>query len=394
MMTRRIFIISQHGYGLGHLSRSSALAAALQSCGDYEVTLFSGGQPIAAYIPPKKVDFVQLPPTRFITLTETKTLACESMDDDKSIEQVDELRSEIIMRYFHRLKPSAVITEYYPFAPERFGKTLDALLSASREEKSRCKMICSIRSVPIDATLASPMDVNHLLHKYYDHVLHHADKRLFSIDSLGDYVRLALDSVPCTQTGFICQHLPVQTADIRNDGGLLLSVGGGRDGYTYLQSWIEALKSVSIDNFFPVTVLCGPLMPASEVNELRTLIDERFNLYTTLVDTGELMRKACAVVSMSGYNTINEALHIGKPLLAFPRKGYLEQEMHVRSYFEKGLLLSGEEADSTDQIADLMRQLASFNPSFTPDFNGSESSVDVISSILGNTETSDISGQV
>jgi predicted glycosyltransferase len=393
-MTRRVFIISQHGFGLGHLSRSSALAAALQSSGDYEVTLFSGGQPIAEYIPPKKVDFVQLPPTRFITLTETNTLACEAMDDDKTVEQVDDLRSEIIMNYFYQLKPSAIITEYYPFAPERFGHTLDALLRASREEKSRCKMICSIRSVPIDATLASPADINHLLNKYYDHVLHHADERLFSIDSLGDYVSQALDSIPCTQTGFICQHLPVKAADVRSDGGLLLSVGGGRDGYTYLRSWIEALKSVSIDIFFPVTVLCGPLMPESEVNNLRTLIDKRFDLHTTLVDTSELMRKACAVVSMSGYNTINEALHIGKPLLAFPRKDYVEQEMHVRSYFEKGLLLSGEYADTIDQIADLMLQLASFKPSFKPDFNGSESSVDVIASILGDAGTRNISGQV
>jgi len=58
-----LLITFQYSNGIGHLTRCSALAAALSTVA--KVTLFSGGPPVAQATPPDGVDFVQLSATRW-----------------------------------------------------------------------------------------------------------------------------------------------------------------------------------------------------------------------------------------------------------------------------------------------------------------------------------------
>jgi predicted glycosyltransferase len=85
MMTRaniETFVISQHSWGIGHLTRASTIAKAFSSIS--HVTMFSGGRPVEGYSAPSDVDFVQIPAIR-------RPIA-SSEDFDQWVFVIDQLR--------------------------------------------------------------------------------------------------------------------------------------------------------------------------------------------------------------------------------------------------------------------------------------------------------------
>ena len=116
------FVIFQHSIGIGHLNRCSTLAQAL---GDIShVTMFSGGKPIAEYAAPSGVDFVQLPATQWNMVANASPVP---VDPQYTVAEIDRMRSELLVESYGRLRPRVVIVDYFPFSPQRFGKTLDEL---------------------------------------------------------------------------------------------------------------------------------------------------------------------------------------------------------------------------------------------------------------------------
>ena len=76
--------------------------------------------------------------------------------------------------------PAALVTEHYPFQPERLAGALDPLPGALRSMRHRLLMLASVRSLSYGPTQARPAQVRQLLSQHYDHVLHHTDPRAFA----------------------------------------------------------------------------------------------------------------------------------------------------------------------------------------------------------------------
>jgi predicted glycosyltransferase len=95
------FIIFQSLTGIGHLARSSTIAAALGSIS--HVTMLSGGRPVEGYLPPSGVDFVQLPAIRKDIADEATTV----IDPRYTMAEIERMRSELLVERYHRIKPSA-----------------------------------------------------------------------------------------------------------------------------------------------------------------------------------------------------------------------------------------------------------------------------------------------
>jgi predicted glycosyltransferase len=379
---RQVFIISQHSVGMGHLSRSTALAAAMAKGYGHRVTLFSGGRQIPGYVPPEGVNFIQLPVTE---RTRIGGVGFSALDSTMPLALVEARRSDILVEQFRLASPDAIIIEHYPFVPERFGQTLLALLEAAEASRPKPRLICSIRTLPISATQAAPEEINSMLRRHFDHVLHHADPRIFPLDSLDAYLKVALDGVPVTQTGFVMRHA-VAGRPPEKPAGLLLTVGGGRDGRPFLERWIAAARQAGQPAFFPLRVVCGPIMSPEDRACIRRLGASDVIIHEWLPDLAPAILASRAVVCMGGYNTINEAISLGKPVLAFPRGIAPEQRFQVRTLAEHGLLISAEDVADEARIGELMRRLLDFLPDFIPDFAGAHRSAKIINGLMEATE--------
>lgn len=389
------FIVFQHSNGVGHLTRCSALATAFRAIGP--VTLLSGGPPVQGYAPPAGVDFVQLPATRWDYAPGARVTP---LDPTQDAQAVDCARAAILVERLQRQRPRVVIIEYYPFAPARMGQTLQPLFEAIEALPTKPLVVCSIRTYPrlehLDADV-DPQWVNQQLRRHFDLVLHHVDGALFPRDALGAYVQAALADVPVVQTGFVRRALPAAQAQGAVQGlapgasaglvsgtssGLLLTVGGGSAaGALMLERWVEAARS-GAGMAVVLTLVCGPLMGESDRARVRRLRGADVHVHDQVADMDVLTAQAQAVVCLGGYNTLIEALSLGKPVLAFPSGPGADQAFQVRTFAARGLLLAGDPAMEQAQIAKLMRRLLSFKPASTIDVSGAQRSVQVVQQLL------------
>ncbi|PYJ03787.1 MAG: glycosyltransferase, partial [Verrucomicrobia bacterium] len=128
--------------------------------------------------------------------------------------------------------------------------------------------------------------------------------------------------------GFILRDLPmVDSAAIRQEHGLPLNgplivatVGGGFDGYPVLAATLDALEQLrpSIPDLAAILVT-GPFMPAEQRAALQARATASCRILAQ-ADAFQLMAAADAIVSMGGYNSVCEALAVGRPLVIVPRQ--------------------------------------------------------------------------
>ncbi len=372
------FIIFQHAWGTGHLTRASALASAFSSVS--HVTMFAGGRPIKGYSAPSGVDFVQLPPIGRSIADELPV----PFESEYSLAEIERMRSDILVAHYRRLRPRVVITEYFPFAPRRFGQTtLDALLHAIEKERHRPILVCSLRANPIvlpDIDV-DPASINAQLRKLFSCVLHHVDPQFFPLTSFGSYMQTALSGVSIWQTGFVRRPLTKVIRD-RPPTGILLTVGAGsRTGAKFLKRWIKAAKAGSPD-LSPIQAVCGPLMNPDDRECVRAEAAPYVTVHDWVSNMDELISASRAVVCLGGYNTLVESLSLKKPVLAFPVEAFGDQVFQVSALRAQGMLLMGEESQSDREITALMNQLPDFRARRPIDCNGAERSVEIISQLL------------
>ena len=371
-------IIFQSLTGVGHLTRCSAIAEALSSIS--HVTMFSGGKPVEGYSAPPDVDFIQLPATRRGPAAGAIPVP---VDPAYTLDEIEKMRSELLVDGYLRIKPRVVIIEFFPFSPNRFGKMANALFGAIDREQDRPIVICSLRAYPTRPwdTNADAAWINEQLRENFSCVLHHADSKLFPLTSLGSYIQSALSGISVWQTGFIRRPL-VQMSHDRPSNGLLLTVGGGSaHGAKLLKRWINAAKAGSRD-LFPINAVCGPLMDAGDRQSVRAEQDANITVHDWAANMDELMNSSRAVVCMGGYNTLVEALSLKKPVLAFPHSAQGDQVFQVGALHSQGMLLKGDPSQSDDEVTALMNKLLCFRPQHPIDCNGAERSVEIIKHLL------------
>jgi predicted glycosyltransferase len=371
------FLIFQYSNGIGHLNRCSTIAKAFSAIS--HVTMFSGGKPIAGYSAPLGVDFVQLAAIHWERTAESSPVP---VDPECTITEIEHMRSELLVQSYLRIRPQIIIIEYYPFAPKRFGKTLNELFDVINQEQNRPIVICSIRTYPrlwntdVDATW-----INEQLRKDFSFVLHHTDRKLFPLTSLGPYLQAALSGITVWQTGFIRRSFIGNDPD-RASSGLLLTVGGGSTrGATLLKRWINAARAGSPE-LFPINVVCGPMMDPKDRKIIHAEQDANVTVHDWVANTDDLLSSCRAVTCMGGYNTLVEALSLRKPVLAFPHSEMGDQGFQVDGLYAQGMLLKGDQSQSENEITALMNELLNFRPQHLIDSDGAERSVKIVEDLL------------
>jgi predicted glycosyltransferase len=137
-------------------------------------------------------------------------------------------------------------------------------------------------------------------------------------------------------------------AEVRAELGLrtgtlvLVTAGGGGDGYTVLRAYLDALRSdPPAAARFDSLLVTGPLMPREERDELEALVPRGLPVrLVEFVEDGMIaVASADAVVSMGGYNSIAEIMSAGRPALVVPRvEPRREQLIRAERLSRRGLL--------------------------------------------------------
>jgi predicted glycosyltransferase len=310
--------------GLGHLGLSLALAEALVESDEESTALVVTGSPaFAGMRVARRVDLLKLPTLPVDsqsqwTGTELRPLAHLALHSG----EVSALRSQISFATAQEFQPQVVVVDYRPLGRnDELVRTLGWL-----KQEGGCTMALGMWEVDDSADRLRrtwTADMLESVRDLYDLALVYGpsapgDVRIERLESVG---------VPVHHTDYVAAP-PAERGPTDIPGPyLLVSAGGGIDGFALLDAVIGAIQLRPLE--LPAVLVTGPMMPAAQVDRLRSAaagLDVRIERFRP--DMDELLAGARAVVSMAGYCTVAEILSSGKPALLVPRAVPREEQLN------------------------------------------------------------------
>ena len=376
----------QHSLGLGHLTRSLALARALSE--RFRVVLLSGGRVPGELALPPGVEVVGLPP---VGLAADGTLV--SRDRRRGLERAMELRREMIGDAYRRHRPRVVLIELFPFGRKKFRGELMPLLERADEDPSQPLVVCSLRDILVGRSDQREHDerASRLANRWFDAVLVHSDPRFARLEE-SFRPRTPL-RIPVHHTGFVVaprdRGRPADAPAATNGAGprrLLVSAGGGIAGEPLLRAAIEAGALVR-DDGVRIKVVAGPFLPESAWRSLRSAARDRpgVELRRSVTDLRAELETSAASVSQCGYNTALDLLMSRVPALVVPfaEPGEDEQTRRARRLERLGAVrVLDPRSLSADALAWEIRRLRDFRAApIELDFGGADEATRLIAQL-------------
>jgi len=326
----KILFYCQYVWGMGHLFRSIEVARALS---DYKVFLVAGGQEIDINLP-EHVNLVRLPglymDEHFTTLIPE--------DPDKTLEDIQRQRKEILFGLCEKHKPDLLIIELYPFGRTIFGFELQPLLDSIHQGRfGKTKIVCSLRDVLVekrDPRMYEERVLNHL-NAHFDLLLIHSDPALMPLDET--FSRVNDIQIPIFYTGFVTRKVKADAGEkLRRELAMgveekliVASAGGGRSGYKLLSNVIEAVHLLSRTLPIQLEMFTGPFRDDGEFRKLSAHSTKGIRIRRFTQRFLDYLSAADVSVSLAGYNTCMNLLVTRIPALVYPYLRQQEQPIRV-----------------------------------------------------------------
>jgi len=326
----KIIFYCQYVWGIGHLFRSIEVARALS---DHEVVLVVGGREVDVELP-GHVTLVRLPG---LYMNEQFTTLIPE-DADKTIEDIQTERREILFSLCRRHKPDLLIIELYPFGRTIFGFELQPLLDSIRQGRfGKVKVVCSLRDILVEKRDPKAYEerVLNYLNAHFDLLLIHSDPAIMPLDET--FSRVNDIPVPMFYTGFVTRKVkPAAGNKLRRELAIaaqekliVASAGGGRSGYTLLSNVIEAVNLLANSQRIRLEVFAGPFRDNGEFKKLSANSNNRIRVRRFTKRFLEYLSAADVSVSLAGYNTCMNLLVTRVPALVYPYLRQREQPLRV-----------------------------------------------------------------
>jgi predicted glycosyltransferase len=311
----RVLIWVQHLLGTGHLRRALTLAEAMAVRG-LEPTVASGGPPVP-WLAPRGVRIEQLPPVRAADIAFSALIGEDGRPLDEALRTA---RRERLLALLGELRPAAILTEMFPFGRSAFRFELEPLLEAARAGGQRPWILASVRDILVSKPARERYRwMRDLALARYDRILVHADPRLVPFDLTFPFTADLAERL--VYTGYVAQQAEAPAAR-EGRGEVLVSAGGGRVGGRLIEVAIAA-RALSRHQAVPWRLVdagaCNPAAP-------RGVILDRQR-----PDFQALLANCLLSVSQAGYNTVVEALKLGKPMVLVPFATASETEQTIRA---------------------------------------------------------------
>jgi len=310
----RVQFHSHDSFGLGHLRRTLTLAGALARQVPSAEILITTGSPCATHFAlPVGVEIVKLPS---VSKDAKGSYVPRSLGGD--LASLVRLRRALLSEVQRSFNPDVLVVDHQVLG---LGDELQDVLAATRAAGTRT--ILGLRDI-IDAPDVVAREwgrpaARQALREWYDRVCVYGDPRIF--DARAEYpvpeeLRANLEFV-----GYVGRAVVPERAE-RAAGApkqVLVTVGGGEDGYERLSTYLDALELGGCD--WESTVVCGPLLDQEQFKTLKRRARRLSGCEITSfhADLPHLLSKSDAVVAMSGYNTSVEIMQSRVPAVLLPR---------------------------------------------------------------------------
>lgn len=362
----RILMYSHDTYGLGHLTRTVRIAGAIRACYENASILILSGSPVASYFTlPPAADLVKLP-----SVVKAGKDKYQSRDLAVSFSRIKKVRRELIRSTAEAFRPHLFMVDNVPVGMKReILPTLRYLRSATHSTR----VILDLRDIlddPVTIRDAWQRDgVREILEKFYDHIFVLGDPQVF--DAIEAY------QLPRARSSLIGYAAPSpRKGKIRPEARetaprILLTAGGGGDGFSFLKNVLEALVPVERFPFEAATasrrieVITGPFMDRTERRALDRWADyPQVDLHDFVFDLPRRMERADLVIAMAGYNTCCEILSHANAALIFPRvTPRVEQLLRAEAFESHGIASMLDPATTRpESIADAVNEALNHAP--------------------------------
>ncbi len=320
----------QHSLGIGHLTRSFALAAALRE--HFHVVFLNGGRLPPGVPVPAGIELIDLPAL--------------GMDDGHTLVSRDNTRPDVVAAQVQRRalieaaiaqhRPAVLLVELFPFGRKKFaGEVLSMIRQVRRQGcgpgGAQAQVVCSLRDILVDAR---PDQRHHddrarwLTDRYFDAVVVHADPAFARLEESFHPSRPLRTGVH--YSGYVVPRR-AQTAVGERAAHLLVSAGGGIVGEALYRCVLDARALLADPP--PLRLIAGPFLPELQWQALAARVAGQSGvaLLRHVPDMVAEMRVARASISQCGYNSALDIVGSAVPALVVPYETGSENEQRTRA---------------------------------------------------------------
>lgn len=344
-MKPRIMLYSHDTFGLGHLRRSLSIAHAIaQAIPKSHQLLVTGSMVAGAFALPPRLDMIKLP-----ALSKRSSGQYKARTLPLTLKQTLTWREQLLLQAAQNFKPDLLLVDKVAAGTQ--GELLPTLRYL-RAFSPETKIVLGMRDIEDSPAVTrrewASQGVTELLEATYDAILLYGRRELF--DPLTAYGMSPQAAAKVIECGYLRRDTVSRPAaavrrelDVDRDGRKLVvvTVGGGGDGYDVIRSYLDALPLLDAQNKVHSVIVTGPLMAERKRKLLRRAVADGRLPVTILEFTADLtsyLQAADLVVSMAGYNTVCEIMSLQRPSLLIPRRHVrAEQRIRAKALAERGL---------------------------------------------------------
>ncbi|MDJ0818642.1 MAG: glycosyltransferase [Desulfobacterales bacterium] len=340
--TYNILMYSHDTYGLGHIRRTMAIASHL--LGPRINILILTGSPIAGRFSfPEQIDFVRIPGMIKKTNDEYLPLSIKI-----NARHALDIRKNIITATAKTFQPHLFLVDKEPLG---LKKEVLPTLQWLRRCRPDTRSILGLRDIMDDAQSVKKDWKEKRVYQHLENL--YSEIWIYGIQDFYDPIKEYEISDAISEkmhfTGYIPRKIPGKDAvrHIKKELGLqngerlvVVSTGGGGDGYRVMDNYLTALETFSSRLPFKSVLITGPFMPKQDRNDVfrraRKLGIRTYHFYRQME---KIFAAADIVVSMGGYNTLCEILGQGTISLVIPRETpRKEQIIRARAFHRQNLV--------------------------------------------------------
>lgn len=329
-----VVMYSHDTIGLGHMRRNSTIAKELVAQVPGISVLMLVGCPAGMIFEPHAgIDYVKLPS---LSKLGRGVYQPGSLRIDTQTTRV--MRMRIIEGVIGSIQPDLFLVDHEP------AGAMDELLPVLKMLKmsSDARTVLGLRDILDEPArtraLWAGTGTDRLIAEAYDHVLVYGDETFFP--SIAAYGLAALKPGCVNDCGIVTTARTHPRRDrSKQPERVLVSGGGGRDAFPMIAAAIAAMADLPQRKRPQMTVITGPLMDRElQTEAMRLGALHGVEVLEHVTDLPSRMVQSDLLITMTGYNSINEALAVGCPIVTVPRLGpSAEQRLRAEALEHAGL---------------------------------------------------------
>lgn len=334
-MSKRVMFYSHDTFGLGHIRRTQKIANAIAD--NEKSILIACSSPMAnSFSSRAGIEYLNLP-----GFAKQITGEYQPRSLNIPLEEFVSLRANLLLAAVKNFRPNILIVDKEPLGVK--GELLPSLRYI-REKNLNTRIVCGFRDILDEKEKISEewerKGVLKGLEEFYDNLLVYGEEKNF--DFRAEYSLPETLAKKVVYTGYIQpKDNPGQeffALDFPKDRPIVtFTLGGGGDGWNYIDVFLQMIEkgTAGEDNNF--VLLTGPFANIPLVERAKRLESERGN-FKVLEFTNNalgLFDRSRLVISMGGYNSFCELLHMRKYPLILPRVRPREEQLIRAMVFRK-----------------------------------------------------------